>query len=225
MGKHIKISFKSRLRYFFRYQFILPFKAIYYFFYFMKYPFWQPRNVWTGKKYWTFSEYDLISLGWRKAFGKQLTNDLKEVLKKSKQLKSFYFVQIKEKWGALVLDPCSTTEEVYDLLHYYEHLSICYCEDCGRQARYKRLGGWVGYVCADCFSAELENLHPGLPFGKKYKIKVDHRLKVKDIPTIEIYDKTTQTYKKDNRINYRKMWALDNRRANINVNGRKEIQK
>jgi len=217
-----KTSFGSKLRYFFRYRFTTPFKVIYYFFYFMKYPFWQPRNVWSGKKYWTFSEYDLISPGWRKAFGKQLTKELKELLKKTGQLKTFYFVEIKEKWGALVLDPCATTDEVFELLRHYERLSICYCEDCGKPARYKRLGGWVGYICVDCFNASIDKLHPGLSLGQRYQLKSKHRLKAKDIP---VYKTIVNGVEKiaDTRINYRKMWALNNRRANLNVNKRKEI--
>jgi len=218
-----KGAFINNLKYFFKYQIKVPFVVIYNFFYFMKYPFWQPRNVWTGKKYWTFTEYNQISPGWRAAFGKQLTKDLKEALKKSKQLKTFYFLEIKEKWGALCLYNTGGSEEVNKVITYYERLSICYCEDCGKPARYTRLGGWVGYICADCFNKSLEKYPGELTFAQKYKLKAEHRLKIKDIP---VYKTCVDGVMKviDPGINYRKLWGLNNRRANLNVSRRKEIQ-
>ena len=199
----------KRLEYFIKYKLTIPFKAVYYFFYFMKYPFWQPRNIWTGKKCWTFSDYNMISPGWRKAFGEQLTKDLKLVLKKEKQLKSFYFLEIKEKWGSLHLYSTSTTDEVQKVLDYYEHLSICYCEDCGKPARYTRLGGWVGYICTDCFNKQLLKWNPKATLSEKYKLKAEHRLKVKDIPVIRVYVNGVAKIA-DIGINYKKMWAIKN---------------
>ena len=211
-----------KLKYFFKHTIWLPFRAIYYFFYFMKYPFLQPRNVWTGKKCWTFSEDYFISPGWRKAFGKQLIKDLRKVLKEEKLLKTFYFLDIKEKWGALVLDGSGTSQKVDEVLRYYEKLSICYCEDCGKPARYKRIGGWMGYVCSDCFNKSLNELN--ITTAQKYKFRTQHRLKVKDIPTYRIYDTDGKARIDTNIPNYRQLWAL-NRRANLNVNTRTDIQK
>ena len=211
-----------KLKQFFGHTIKQPFRAIYYFFYFMKYPFWQPRNVWSGKKYWTFSEESLISPGWKKAFGKQLTKDLKKVLKEEKLLKTFHFLDIKEKWGALVLDGSGSSQKVDEVLRYYEKLSICYCEDCGKPARYKRIGGWIGYVCSDCFNKSLNELN--ITTAQKYKLRTQHRLKVKDIPTYRIYDTNGISHIDTNIPNYRQMWAL-NRRVNLNVNTRTDIQK
>ena len=220
MGKEKRSAkFFRKLKYFFRYQFTVPFKAIYYFFYFMKYPFWQPRNVWTGKKCWTFTEYNEISPGWRNAFGKQLTKDLKAALKEAKQLKSFYFLQIKEKWGGLCLYGTATTEKVNKILHHYENLSICYCEDCGKPARYKRLGGWVGYVCSECFNKQLAQWNPEATLAEKYRIKSEHRLRVADIPVHKTYvDGKARIV--DIGINYKKMWAIKNK----NCPNRKEVK-
>lgn len=151
----MKRSFRDKVRYFLKYQIMTPFKVIYYFFYFLRYPFWQPRNGWSGKKLWTFSEYSQIPKGWRKAFGKQLTKDLKKQLKKDNQLKDFYFLDIKQKWGYLRLYPCATTAKVFELLDYYENLSIQYCEFCGKPSRYYIDWGYHCYVCSDCFNEQL----------------------------------------------------------------------
>ena len=214
---------KNNLKYFFKYQIKVPFIMLYNFFYFMKYPFWQPRNVWTGKKYWTFTEYNQISPGWRKAFGKQLSKDLRAALKKAGQLKTFYFLEIKEKYGQLCLYGSSTTDEVWNLLQYYERLSICYCEGCGKPARFYRYGGWTGYVCANCFTKEINEAKPEMSVAEKYKIRAKHRLKVKDIPTTTVFKDGKEV--KLNDIDYRAAWGIKSRRANINVNERKEVQK
>lgn len=211
----------KRVSYFIKYKLTIPFKALYYFFYFMKYPFWQPRNVWTGKKYWTFSCYDAISPGWRKAFGEQLTKDLKAVLKKEKQLKSFYFLEIKEKWGYLQLYSNPTTEEVLNLLNYYKNLSICYCEDCGKPARYTRLGNWIGYVCADCFNKQLLEWKPKATLAEKRKLKAKHRLKVEDIPDISVWVDGIEKIA-DIGINYKKMWAIRNKNYPANEGVKKK---
>ena len=49
------------------------------FFFCLKYPFWKLRNVWTGKfRGYESTFYDWIPDGWRIAFGKQLSKDIKK---------------------------------------------------------------------------------------------------------------------------------------------------
>jgi len=96
-----------------------------------------PHNVWTGKKvkFPSYSEYDLIPTGWRKAFGPALLKDLKAALKKDPY--DFYFVDIKEKYGTLRLYANLYSKEVEDVLFHYEKLSEDYCICCGDKVSYQ----------------------------------------------------------------------------------------
>ena len=103
------------------------FRSIKNFFRCIRYPFWRLRST-SGKKMgYNWSEYDNISDGWKKAFGKQLSKDLRKVLKEENCLHSFYFVDIKEKWGSLRLSGAFTTDKIDEVIEYYELLSRCYC--------------------------------------------------------------------------------------------------
>ena len=151
---------KSNIKYFFKYQLTKPARCIYNAFLFIKYPFLQPRNVWTGKKYWDFNKLENIPAGWRKAFGKQLRNDLRKALIKDGILHDFYFTQIKEKWGKLCLYNNGTGPASEYVINHYQELSMCYCINCGKPARYVT-DGWIEYLCEDCFdecsNTEMEN--------------------------------------------------------------------
>ena len=130
----------------------LPFKVVYNFFFCLKYPFWRSRNVWTDKFIgYRFTLYECIPYGWRKAFGKELSRNLKKALKLSGELKTFRFLQIKEKYGELRLYSGGASKPVLDLLSYYEFLSLAYCQICGKPARYCT-DGWISYLCEDCFN-------------------------------------------------------------------------
>jgi len=141
---------------------------IYNFFFCLKYPFWKAYNVWTGKFCgYSFTEYDAIPEGWRKAFGKELSDELKKVGKEElKKLNKEYknkkykwrdilqFEQIKEKYGTLRLY-ASATKKIQDILSKYESLSEKYCIDCGKPAVYQTKG-WISFVCEDCLRKNYE---------------------------------------------------------------------
>ena len=158
-----------------------PFRCLFYVFYFMRYPFLQPRNVWTGKKYWDFNEFWCLPRGWKKAFGKQLRNDLRKALIKDGILHDFYFTQIKEKYGTLRLYNNGEGENTSKVIRYYENLSMCYCIMCGKPARYCTQG-WIEYVCEDCFNKIERYDEDADPKFSEYKKLC--RLKEEDIPKI-----------------------------------------
>lgn len=93
--------------------------------------------------------YDAIPYGWKKAFGKQLLKDLRKAWLESGKI-SFYFNDIKEKYGTLCLYANQGTEAIYKVLHHYEHLSQYYCIECGQKAEYVTRG-WIQYLCEPCF--------------------------------------------------------------------------
>lgn len=119
-----------------------------------KYPFWKSYNVWTRRfTGWAYSLYDWIPSGWQKAFGKELTEDIVKALRadripKRKWTEALQFQDIKEKYGELRLY-ATTTERVAGVLGKYECLSIGYCQNCGKPARYIT-SGWISYLCEDC---------------------------------------------------------------------------
>lgn len=149
----------------------------------LRYPFYKARNVWTGKFLgYNAILYDDIPIGWRKAFGKELSRELKKQLKKDKQLHSFRFTQIKEKWGRLCLYHQGCSEECFNLLNKYEELSWNYCIECGKVATY-RTDGYVVPLCKDCLKKVLKITND----------KVDDYKKIK-VEEIELTDELTDTF-------------------------------
>lgn len=131
------------------------FKYIYNYFFCLRYPFYKVRNVFDDEFLgYEFTWYDDIPIGWRKAFGKQLSKDLKKQLKKDKQLKTFRFLQIKEKWGLLHIYTQGCSEECWELLDKYEELSSHYCIKCGKEGK-MREGYYIIPLCDECFKEEL----------------------------------------------------------------------
>lgn len=119
-----------------------------------KYPFLYPRNVWTGKKVFTFYEYtmfDFMPKGWRKAFGLTFCEELKEALHKlpKDELKSFWIYDIKEKYGTLRISCTWYTKEIDDVISKYEKLSQKTCINCGKPAEVITRG-WISPYCKEC---------------------------------------------------------------------------
>lgn len=114
----------------------------------------------------TYSWYDAIPYGWRKAFGMQLMKELKTELLRvggRKALKQLNITDIKEKWGSLQIY-CSGPGYIHEIVEKYEYISFRTCIDCGRPAQ----GVTNGYVlpyCKDCF--ENSNSISMTPFFAK----------------------------------------------------------
>ena len=153
--------------------------TIYNFFFCLKYPFYRIyHRVEGGKPIYSMTWYDYIPGGWKKAFGKQLTKDLKTA---TKGVKDFKIGDVKEKWGSLRIYPAgSATDEIWDLIHRYEQLSMCYCQKCGDPVRY-RTKGWVSYLCETCFMQHMRNSSYST-IGEVCKAYEECRLTEKDIP-------------------------------------------
>lgn len=94
--------------------------------------------------------WDDIPIGWRKAFGEQMCDELLEILKKSDCLDDYRIFQIKEKFGMLrIYDngiPSSIHDEYNAWLNKYEELSEKTCIICGNPAT-TMTKGWVMPVC------------------------------------------------------------------------------
>jgi endogenous inhibitor of DNA gyrase (YacG/DUF329 family) len=132
-----------------------------------RYPFLIPTNAWTGKRItegagffpddpdevpeWDYehTELDAMPSGWRKAFGEQLCEELKEELIKANGLESYQIIQIKEKFGMLCWYDNGNTQHGREILDKYEEMSARKCIECGAPATWITTG-WVCPYCDDC---------------------------------------------------------------------------
>ena len=132
-----------------------------------KYPFLVPINAWTRKKitdgagFWAGSpesvpEYDyeytkLDSMpdGWRKAFGEQMCEELREALLKDDLLDKYYVRDIKEKYGGLRWYANGGNEEARNIVSKYARKCLRTCICCGKPAT-KITVGWVSPYCDSC---------------------------------------------------------------------------
>lgn len=201
------------------------FRRIKNYFFCLKYPIWKFINWSTGKPDYSTTWYTSIPEGWRKAFGKQLSKDLMVALKQTKKwyyrkynkkLKTkdaLKWADIKEKYGSLRLDASMAYDKFFErVFDKYELLSIGYCIDCGKPARY-RTRGWIEYYCKDCFTS-----HRALHLRPEdiQKELEECKLTKKDIPVIYVYNKALNgkivkkrvSIKKKYNIDYIKLWGL-----------------
>lgn len=116
-----------------------------------RYPFLRPRNPWTDKliedAYWT--KLDEMPEGWRKAFGEQMCEEIREALIKNNYLEEYRVTQIKEEYRSLRWYSGAAPQEVHDIVHKYEKLSERICINCGKPATKISLG-WISPYCDDC---------------------------------------------------------------------------
>lgn len=117
-----------------------------------KYPFLAIRTGRRHRRIYLGSTWlDDMPDGWRKAFGLQMCEELREALVKDKALRGYGLDEVKSKYGTLRWYDYGGTEKTDFIVQKYELLSMCYCELCGEPARFLT-HGWVSYVCKDCAS-------------------------------------------------------------------------
>ena len=127
-----------------------------------RYPFLRPRNrfddiiMWEHPKWdWRYqrpyewTELDIMPDGWRKAFGKQMCEEIRNVLIENNYLYKYRIVQIKEKYGSLRWYDWGGPQKVQDIIDKYEHISARTCIRCGRPAT-KISTGWICPFCDKC---------------------------------------------------------------------------
>lgn len=119
-----------------------------------KYPFLLPRNRWTGLVHpdydYSYTELDAMPDGWRKAFGEQICEEIKQELEENNLLDQYRISQIKEKYGRLCWYDFGCTEKMlHEIIPKYEELSKCTCIRCGKPATKITLG-WISPYCDDC---------------------------------------------------------------------------
>ena len=125
-----------------------------------RYPFLVPRNWRTGEIVsdydYSYTMLDDMPIGWRKAFGLLIVDDIAAVLKKADYLDKYRVIQIKEKFGGLRWYddgvPREICDEMDEIIDKYEHLSLWTCIDCGRFPAQFMSTGWISPYCEQCAS-------------------------------------------------------------------------
>ena len=127
----------------------------------------------------TYTEIDVVDFGWKKRFAMQLCKDLKNAILKDggwKLMKSFRIIQIKEKYGELVIYVSHLTPEVSKVIKKYESLSRNVCICCGDDATKESQGYYLPY-CDECFKKTtykyFKYIHPSNDEEEKHNIEVD----------------------------------------------------
>lgn len=102
--------------------------------------------------------FDSIPTGWRKSFGIQMADELKDLLLRASKidgtdwLHNYEVSEVKEKWGALrwYADvPMCLHQEFETWERKYEELSMETCIVCGKPAE-GRTKGWITPICEEC---------------------------------------------------------------------------
>ena len=119
-----------------------------------RYPFLIIRDWRTDKPIdFEFTYLNDMPDGWRKAFGEQMCEEIREVLIKGNYLNDYRIAQIKEKFGALRWYDEGVPESIYrelqDIIYKYEEISARTCFNCGKPAT-KISMGWIIPFCDEC---------------------------------------------------------------------------
>lgn len=100
----------------------------------------------------TFNELDSMDKGWRRCFGIQMCKEIKDALLAAggrKLLRKYRIMQIKEKFGMLMLYDRGAPKDVNKIIEKYEFISFRTCIDCGAPAT-GYTTGWVEPYCDKC---------------------------------------------------------------------------
>lgn len=115
---------------------------------------------------------DSMPEGWKKAFGGEMVEELREILLKASEidgvdwLREYKVSDVKEKWGRLRWDaawPECVDAEMREWSDKYEDLSWNTCVACGEKSD-GRTTGWILPVCKSC--AEKNGM-PWVPFEER----------------------------------------------------------
>ena len=69
---------------------------------------------------------------------------------------------VKEKFGTLRFYLTCGTDEMFDLIHFFEEGSESICEACGKHAKLRSSGGWCITLCDCCFEKYEEGGYSAL---------------------------------------------------------------
>lgn len=139
-----------------------------------KYPYLQPRNLWTGE---IADDYDYTYLvgehscptGWERLFFLYCKNI--EPLLAKQHCSKFMFSDVKEKYGTLRMYDFGAPEDVHALCTVYECYSKYICQKCGARATVQTTD-WISSFCDKCIPNTLKKYSKALKYRKKCSVEV-----------------------------------------------------
>ena len=106
-------------------------------------------------KDYSYTMYDFVPIGWKRAFGKIMLEEYREVLIRNHYLNDFQWIEVKEKYGTLRLYSNGAPLEVLKLESKYDYISGFFCLSCGRINSPVLTDGWVEPLCEDCYNKRI----------------------------------------------------------------------
>ena len=102
-----------------------------------------------------FTYLDDMPPGWKKAFGIQMCEELRDILIEGNYLDEYQVFQVKEKYGRLCWYDNGVPESIWDKYHdwldKYEDLSKKTCIICGKFG-VMRNSVWISPWCDECYN-------------------------------------------------------------------------
>lgn len=142
-----------------KYTIIKILKAPYYYFLFLKYPFLDPLQSYSWKKFhlcfYTYSLLDCMPKGWNKAFGMKMVKEIDKWLKKNK-ITDYQVTDLHCNNGSLHWVDNAPIALYRDVVLKYEELSSQLCNICGKPAEYVTKGTMMPY-CEECAEKDTSN--------------------------------------------------------------------
>ena len=139
-----------------------------------KYPWLMPVSTWDGKTLdsydYSYTLFDDIPFGWRKAFGVIMIEEIQKCLEeigtveKIDAVNSYSVLQIKEKFGSLRWYSngdalISDTYDISNIERKYEVISEHVCINCGKlDIPIVNMKGYVSPYCPDCYYEIIKKL-------------------------------------------------------------------
>ncbi len=100
---------------------------------------------------YTTTWFDSIPIGWRKAFGEMICEEIKQQLISDGELDEYVIFEIKEKFGQLRWYD-NGSRAVYRIIDKYSVLSEHICINCGKPDVPMTNCGWWSPYCKKCFT-------------------------------------------------------------------------
>lgn len=134
-----------------------------------KYPFLKFYNK-RNRFFQTSCYLFCMPIGWRKAFGIQMCNEIKESLLRTggkSAVNNYYIDDVKEKFGGLRWYDSHSTVEVEKIINKYENISYHTCIVCGKPANV-RTTGWICPYCNEHIPEHQNYIHFGHKHGMSW---------------------------------------------------------
>ena len=118
---------------------------------------------------------DDLPVGWRKAFGILMLDELKEELIKHNILHKYRVLQVKEKYGGLrwYVSGYPHESKVNEIIKKYEIISENVCIKCGKPDVPMVNAGWISPYCKKCWWNK--ELYDGFTKNSRTSIKEEYK--------------------------------------------------